>query len=107
MRMSRDSGGWTRTECGDFKPKDKYGREGPRHKELPGGTDGAVFRKRKRLFDAPKLRETSKQSMRKKRELERQGGKKQFDTHKSDQIEKSSTSKETAQKAGAGGDKVL
>jgi len=30
----------------------------------------------KRLFDAPKLRETSKKSMRKKRELERQGGKK-------------------------------
>ena len=76
MKMSRDCGGWTRTGCEDFKPKDKYGREGPRRKELPGGTDGAVFRKRKRLFDAPKLRETSKQSMRKKRELERQGGKK-------------------------------
>jgi hypothetical protein len=41
-----------------------------------GDINGAVFRKRKRLFDAPKLRETSKKSMRKKRELERQGGKK-------------------------------
>jgi len=76
MKMSRDCGGWTRTGCEDFKPKDKYGREGLRRKELPGGTDGAVFRKRKRLFDAPKLRETSKKSMRKKRELERQVGKK-------------------------------
>ena len=72
--MSRDCGGLTRIGCEDFMPKDKNGREGPSHQELPGGTDGAVFRKRKRLFDAPKLRETSKQSMRKKRELERQGG---------------------------------
>ena len=70
MWMTRDCGGWTRTGCEDFKPKDKYGREGPRRKESPGGTDGAVFRKRKRLFDAPKLCETSKQSMHKKREIE-------------------------------------
>ena len=43
QRMARDCGGWTRTGCEDFKPKDKYGREGSRWKELPGGTDGAVF----------------------------------------------------------------
>jgi hypothetical protein len=71
-RMARDCGEWTRTGCEDFKPKDKFGREGPRRKELPGGTDGAVFRKRKREFDAPKLREIAKKSMRKKREIEKQ-----------------------------------
>ena len=75
MRITRDCGGWTRTRCEDFKPKDKYGREGPRQKELPGRTDGAVFRKRKREFDAPKLREIAKKSMHKKRELKKQGEK--------------------------------
>ena len=42
-RMARDCGGWTRTGCEGFKPKDKFGREGPRQKELPGGTNGAVL----------------------------------------------------------------
>jgi hypothetical protein len=67
--MARDCGGWTRTGCEDFKPKDKFGREGPRRKELPGGTDGAVFRKRKREFDAPKLREIAKNQCGRKERL--------------------------------------
>ena len=71
-RMARACGGWTRMGCVDFKPKDKYGREGPKRKELPGGTDGPEFRKMKKEFDAPKLREIAKISMRKKREFKKQ-----------------------------------
>jgi hypothetical protein len=70
-RMTRDCGGWTRTGCEDYRPKDKYGREGPKRKELPGGTDGAEFGKMKKEFDAPKLREIAKNSMRKKRDLQK------------------------------------
>ena len=71
QRMTRACSGWTRTGCQDFKPKDKYGREGPKRKELPGGTDGAEFRKMKKEFDAPKLRAIAKKSMRKKRYLQK------------------------------------
>ena len=70
--MARACGRWTRTGCVDFKPKDKYGREGPKWKELPGGTDGPEFQKMKKKFDAPKLREIAKISMHKKREFKKQ-----------------------------------
>ena len=39
---------------------------------MPGGTDGPEFRKMKKEFDAPKLREIAKISMRKKREFKKQ-----------------------------------